>query len=126
MPSSRLKISVTVGMTRSISESLSFTTTLQSLDITLPPCGIRVPLADTILIGFCHFLHGILFFSTKARSKTEHEAPVSAIMIRGTDFSIPEDSLKTTCDWKIKRFLALSSLQTMVGSFVRRGCCCGS
>ena len=53
-------------------------------------------------IGFCYFLHGILFFLTKVRSKTEHEAPVSAIMIRGTDFSIPEASLKTTCDWKIK------------------------
>src|SRR5437763_15791884 len=102
MRSSRLKISETVGRTRSVSESLAFTTALQSLDIALPPGGIRVPLADTILIGFCRFLHGIPFFSTKARSKTEHEAPVSAIMIRGTDFSIPEASLKTTCDWKIK------------------------
>src|SRR5436305_1525890 len=102
MPSSRLKISVTVGMTQSISESLSFTTTLQSLDIVLPPCEIHIPLTDMILIEFCYFLHRILFFSMKVRSKTEHEAPVSTIMIRGTDFSIPEASLKTTCDWKIK------------------------
>src|SRR5437763_888627 len=102
MPSSRLKISVTVGMTQFISELLSFTTTLQSLNIALLPCRIHVPLTDMILIGFCCFLHEILFFSMKVRSKTEHEAPVSVIMIRGTDFSIPEASLKTTCDWKIK------------------------
>src|SRR5205809_7857887 len=74
IPSSRVKTSVVKGTTQ------SFTTALQSHVNTSPAFGIKVPLADFILTGTFHFLHGISFFSTKSQSKTEHVAPVSAIM----------------------------------------------
>ena len=80
---------------------LSFTTILQSLVKASPALGIGAPLADTILTGTFRCLHGMWFLSTKARSKTEQEAPVSAMIRSGTDLELSA-SLKTTCALKMK------------------------
>ena len=87
IPSSRVKTSVVKGTTQ------SFTTALQSHVNASPAFGIKAPLADFILTGTFRFLHGISFFSTKSRSKTEHVAPVSAIMRKGTLVDFPKESL---------------------------------
>src|SRR5438046_651372 len=87
LPSSRVKISVVKDTTR------FFITALQSHVNTSPAFGIKAPLADFILTGTFHLLHGISFFSTKLRSKTEHVAPVSAIMCKGTLVDFPKESL---------------------------------
>src|SRR3954467_3191852 len=113
MPSSRSKISVAKGTTRSNFKLLSFTTTLQSRVNASPALGIGVPLADTILTGTFRLLHGILFLSTNEASNTEHVAPVSAIIRNVTDLDLSA-SLNTTCASKMNR-LPFRSLSQIIG-----------
>ena len=87
VPSSRVKTSVVKGTTQ------SFTTALQSHVNTSPTFEIKALLTDFILTGTFHLLYGISFFLTKSQSKTEHVAPVSAIMHKGTLIDFPKESL---------------------------------
>src|SRR5947199_9663004 len=112
MPSSRPNTSVVAGMMRSDLTLLSFSTILQSLVQASPALGIGAPLVDTILTGTFRCLHGMWFLSMKARSKTEQEVPVSAMIRSGTDLEL-SSSLKTTCASKMKRFPFQFSFQTM-------------